>query len=117
MKQMIAYCGLVCTECPAFKATQGDNDEERKKVADLWTSEDYPITPNDINCDGCKTTGKRIIKFCNICEVRKCAQANNVETCAHCEGYPCVVLQRRFEMIGSVEAKKVLERIRRVLGK
>lgn len=117
MKEMIAYCGLICNECPAFKATQNDSDEERKRVAEMWTSEEFPITSDDINCDGCMTTGKRIIKFCHVCEVRKCALASNVETCAHCDGYPCVTLQRQYEIIGSEEAKKVLERIHRVLKK
>jgi len=36
MKKMIAYCGLICTECPGYIATQKDSDEEREKVAKLW---------------------------------------------------------------------------------
>jgi hypothetical protein len=32
---MISFCGLTCTECPAFLATQKDDDQEREKVAKL----------------------------------------------------------------------------------
>ena len=32
MDKMIAYCGIVCTECPAFEATQKNDDAKRKKV-------------------------------------------------------------------------------------
>ncbi|KUK85723.1 MAG: Uncharacterized protein XE03_1923 [candidate division TA06 bacterium 34_109] len=31
MDKMIAFCGLICTECPAFIATQKNDDIERKK--------------------------------------------------------------------------------------
>jgi len=31
MKEMIACCGLVCTECPAYIATQNGDDKLRKK--------------------------------------------------------------------------------------
>ncbi len=33
MPKMIACCGLVCTECPTFIATQDDDDEARAKTA------------------------------------------------------------------------------------
>ncbi len=35
MKKMIGFCGINCSECPAFLATQNDDDIERKKVAVL----------------------------------------------------------------------------------
>ena len=37
MEKIIAYCGLICSECPAYIATQKDSDEERKKVAEKWS--------------------------------------------------------------------------------
>lgn len=39
MEKMIAFCGLTCTECPAFIATQKDDDKERKKVAKVWSKD------------------------------------------------------------------------------
>ncbi len=54
MDKMIAFCGIVCTECPAFLATQKDDHNERMKVAELWSKEfKAEIKPEDINCDGC----------------------------------------------------------------
>ena len=32
MEKMIAFCGTVCAECPAFLATKMDDDNERKKL-------------------------------------------------------------------------------------
>ena len=35
MDKIIAYCGLICTECPAFLATQADDDSQRVQVAEM----------------------------------------------------------------------------------
>lgn len=37
MEKMIAFCGIICTECPGFIATQRDSDEERRRVAESWS--------------------------------------------------------------------------------
>ena len=33
MLEMIAYCGLVCTNCPQYIATQKDDDIAGRKIA------------------------------------------------------------------------------------
>jgi hypothetical protein len=37
MKEMIAFCGLVCSDCPTYIATQTNDDEKRAKVARQWS--------------------------------------------------------------------------------
>lgn len=37
MDKMIAFCGITCTECPTFLAMKEDDDNERAKVAELWS--------------------------------------------------------------------------------
>ncbi|MCK4824426.1 DUF3795 domain-containing protein, partial [bacterium] len=39
MEKMISFCGIVCTECPAFLATKNDDDNERKKIAEMWSKQ------------------------------------------------------------------------------
>lgn len=114
MEKMTAFCGLVCTDCPAYIATQKDDNEARKKVVEKWSSEQFPLKIEDINCDGCLAFGKRLIKFCDMCEVRACAIKKNVKTCAHCDEFSCEKLNKHFQMIGT-EAKANLERIRKDL--
>ena len=112
MDKMIAYCGIVCTECPAFEATQKDDDAKRKKVAEAWSKQyKMPIKPEDINCDGCKSQGKRIINHCYVCEIRKCGKQKQVENCAYCEEYACEKLTKFFAM--APHAKTSLEKIRK----
>ncbi|HEC96016.1 MAG TPA: DUF3795 domain-containing protein, partial [Euryarchaeota archaeon] len=54
MEKIIGFCGLICSECPAYLATQKDDDNERRKVAETWSKEfNANMKPEDINYDGC----------------------------------------------------------------
>jgi hypothetical protein len=98
MKQMIAYCGLVCSSCPTFLATQNDDDIAREKTAALY-SEKFGLNfkPNEINCDGCLSAGGKLIGYCQSCEIRKCALAKSVHNCAGCDEQPCEKLIKFHE--------------------
>lgn len=115
MEKMIAYCGLVCTDCIAYLATQKDDNAERQKVVDKWSSEDYPMTVEDINCDGCLVDSKRLIKFCNECAVRACGIEKKVENCAHCDDFACEKLEKLWGMLSHKEPRGRLEEIRKNL--
>ena len=110
MEKMIAFCGIICTECPAFLATQKD-DNERKKVAEMWSKQfKSEIKPEDINCDGCLTEDGRLFGFCRVCKIRECGMKKGVKNCAYCSDYPCEELNKFFNM--SPDAKATLEKIR-----
>ena len=111
MESIIAYCGLVCNECPAYLATQADDDAMRDKVAAEW-SEAFggSLTKEAINCDGCLGTGGRKVGYCDECPIRVCAVERSVENCAHCSDYACEELKRFFT--GGSTAKAVLDGIR-----
>ncbi len=113
MEKIIAYCGLVCSECPAYLATQQDDNAARKKVAELWAKQfNMPMKPEDINCDGCTTSeGKRHVGHCHICEIRKCAKGRVVVNCAYCDDYGCQKLTQFFTM--APHAKATLEKVRK----
>jgi hypothetical protein len=114
MAEIIAYCGLYCDECPAYIATQKDDDEERKKIAENWSKEfGAEIAPEDINCDGCLSEEGRHIGFCAMCEVRKCGLEREVVNCAYCDEYGCEKLTKFWNM--APIAKKHLEEIRKKL--
>lgn len=86
MAKMIAYCGLVCSDCPTFLATQNDDDEAREKTAALYAQKfGMVLRKEEINCDGCLTVGGRQIGYCQVCEIRKCCLEKGLENCARCE--------------------------------
>lgn len=111
-EKMIAYCGINCSECPAYVATQKNDDRLRTETAKKW-SEMFKasIKPEDINCDGCRADSKRLFSQVTDCEIRKCARNKNLENCAYCSEYPCAKLKELFAFVP--EAKATLEEIRK----
>jgi len=99
MDKIIAYCGIVCSECPAYIATQTDDDAKRREVAEQWTKQfGHELKPEDINCDGCNTDTGRIVGYCAICEIRQCARERGMINCAYCGDYACDKLEKFFQM-------------------
>lgn len=98
MNETMAYCGLICEECPAFIATRNEDMEALAKLAVEWGDEGDAFTAEDMMCDGCTARG-RIFTWCRECELRNCAPKRGVATCAHCPDYEgCDKLQRLFAM-------------------
>jgi hypothetical protein len=108
--RIVAYCGIVCSDCPVFVATQKNDDTERQTVADTFTKQyGKEYKPEAINCDSCVTNGPRIFKYCSICKIRKCAQEKKVENCAFCSGYPCAMVSELHDAYS--KAKNTLDEI------
>lgn len=85
MKKFIAYCGLDCEKCDARKATLNNDNALREKVAELWSKlNGVKITPEMINCEGCRLDGVKT-PFCDsLCPIRQCALGKGCETCGAC---------------------------------
>jgi hypothetical protein len=116
MEKMIAYCGINCAVCPEYLATKKDDDNMRKEVQNVWKNEyNVDLKLEDINCDGCKQNG-RLSKYCQTCEIKKCAEGKNFENCAYCEDYACDDLNNLFAMLSSeFSGKNRLDGIRKGL--
>ncbi len=86
MNEYIAYCGLNCENCEARIATATDDDILREKVAEEWSKlNDAEITPDMINCTGCRLDGAKTPYCETICPIRQCAIQKGVETCGDCK--------------------------------
>ncbi|MDE5897066.1 MAG: DUF3795 domain-containing protein [Clostridia bacterium] len=85
MKNPIAYCGLNCETCDARTATLNDDDALRRSVAKLWSElNGAEITPEMINCEGCRADGIKT-PFCDrLCPIRQCALGKGHGTCGEC---------------------------------
>jgi len=108
---LLAYCGLSCAQCPAYLATQNDDSELRIRTAKEWSSDEFTVTPEDLDCDGCSTTEGKLWSWCNQCTVRVCASERQVTTCAACPDYGCETLESFLQMAGD-EARQRLEALR-----
>ncbi len=86
MKEYIAYCGLDCETCEAHIATVNNDDSLRQKVSKHWSElNGVEITPEMINCHGCRRDGLKTYFCSSLCPIRQCAMGKKVETCGGCE--------------------------------
>jgi hypothetical protein len=111
-KKMIAKCGIVCSECPAYIATQKNDDALRAETAKKW-SEMFKsdIKAADINCNSCQSDTGPLFNYCNTCEIRKCAREKKAATCANCPEYSCQKLDAFLAQVP--EARAVLDGLRK----
>ena len=85
MKDFIAYCGLDCEACEARLATINNDDALRRKVAAAWSELNHvEITPEMINCTGCRIAGMKTPYCESLCPIRQCDSAKKYETCGSC---------------------------------
>ena len=96
---MISCCGLNCSKCECYIATQEDDDEKRSEVAKKWSIRyQSDIRPEQINCDGCRAAGRKFDFTEKICPIRKCCYLKGVENCAVCDEYICDALADFIQM-------------------
>ena len=86
MNKFIAYCGLDCEICPARIATINNDEKLRQEVAKKWSElNNVEITPDMINCVGCRIDGVKTPYCDSLCPIRQCALNKQYETCKDCE--------------------------------
>jgi len=85
MKDFIACCGLDCESCEARIATMNDDGELRRDVAKRWSELNHAeITPEMINCTGCRLPGMKTPYSGSLCPIRKCVRERDFATCGDC---------------------------------
>ena len=87
---LIAYCGLDCANCDARRATVSGDETLRVRTAQCWSELNHvPITPEMINCLGCRTVGPKTVYCESMCPIRQCARSRELETCGDCPEMEC----------------------------
>ena len=114
-ERMVAYCGIVCTDCDALKATQAEDMDALEAMAKKASEEfGMEMTVADAMCDGCLSTTWRQIGYCHECAIRLCAVPKHVENCAHCDEFACDKVEA-FSKPGTPH-RKTLDGIRTTLS-
>ncbi len=107
MDTMIAFCGLVCTDCEAYKATQAGDRAWLERLAEKARVEygSANATAESTMCDGCLSASARKCGYCAECPVRACGTARGLANCGHCADYAaCEKLAGFFQMVPSARA-------------
>ncbi len=96
-KQLIGACGLSCTECEGYKATQANDAVAVTRVAEAWSKQfGGDIKPEHVWCDGCTSDGPKKCAHTGECEIRSCATGKGYSTCAECSDFACDKLNGFF---------------------
>ncbi len=92
---MLAYCGINCHECSAYKGTITTDIDLLEEVAGkLW---DGVHSASDWVCLGCTPADQGVLaKDCASCRIRDCAIAKGVQNCAACGDYESCKLMHDF---------------------
>ena len=94
----LSSCGLDCEQCEAFIATQNNDNDLRSQTAEKWSAMyNLPMTPEDINCTGCRLPGAKI-GHCGECRVRQCCIDKNHTDCGVCDRFSCEIIEDFFKM-------------------
>jgi hypothetical protein len=110
MKEIIACCGLACTTCEAYLATQHNDATKKQEIAGRWSQQfKMDIKAEDITCDSCREAAGRHSGYCRACEIRKCCDSRNLQNCAFCPDYACGKLSQFHGM--APEAQQRLDRL------
>ncbi|RPI32758.1 MAG: DUF3795 domain-containing protein [Chloroflexota bacterium] len=107
MGTTIAVCGLDCTQCEAYLATQAGDEAAKESIAAKWRT-DYHHPGIDVayvTCDGCLEFEGRLGGHCKECEVRLCAVERNLPNCGMCDEYACEKVSALLAFIPSAKAR------------
>lgn len=106
MHDLFAKCGFNCGHCPSYKENL-KTDKDRQQCSDGWYRyHGFRFTPEKlVCCDGCQVPAdENPVRYLRSgCYIRRCAEKNSAETCAHCSGYPCEDIKR----VGGANSREV----------
>jgi hypothetical protein len=115
-RPMIAYCGIDCASCPAYRFPRLGEKLHMKGLFQAMLkrgmkSKGLAMPDGDVICDGCTTIDARCLKPCLECAVRCCAMETGIENCAHCPKYPCDRLRGVWQITVFKDAQPRLEKL------
>jgi hypothetical protein len=108
---VISYCGIVCTDCPAYRLTKADDRQGLAELAARLSTAAKPLRGEEMACDGCVQEGGRLVAFCRECGARLCGLERGLANCAHCPDFGCERLQAVWTVIRPKDARPRLERL------
>jgi hypothetical protein len=111
--KLIGACGLTCSACDAYLATQAGDAAAVERIAAAWSEQFHTsVKPEHVWCDGCLTTVPRKCAHCAECEVRACVLQKGLANCAACPDYGCQTLESFLAFAADSGARETLESLR-----
>lgn len=111
---MLAFCGIDCAECPAYRGTVSSDITLLEKAAgEHWAG---PHSASDWACLGCLPADQPFLaRDCAACRIRRCAVEKSVQNCAACSDFESCGLMCDFLAGGTEPRCDEPEKLRRRL--
>lgn len=107
-KKTAAVCGLLCRSCGIYIATQENNNDQLRGIA-----ERLHIPFEEVRCNGCRSDV--LSAHCKACYFRECSEKKEIGFCSECSEYPCQPLKEfQTKMPHRAELFQSLDRIKEV---
>jgi hypothetical protein len=93
-RKMMAACGVMCSDCPAYLG-QARGPEHQESTAAAWRRI-YRMreTAANISCGGCSGPEDRLFHTSLRCKARLCCASKGFKTCAECSLESCRDLEK-----------------------
>jgi len=109
---MIAYCGIDCSTCEGYRATQSNDARQLAAVAERWSAQYHAdIKPEHVICDGCKAEKRKSFHCANSCKINTCCIEKRLDCCIECADFSCSEVE--FVLSNAPEAKVNLEKLKK----
>jgi hypothetical protein len=109
---MIAYCGIDCAKCPAYRLPRLGEKLRLKRLFQWLLKRGMKQKPaGDVVCDGCTTIDARCVNHCLTCPVRCCAMERGMVNCAHCPDFGCERLRGIWKLTVFRDAEPRLRKL------
>ncbi|MBN1859138.1 DUF3795 domain-containing protein [Candidatus Bipolaricaulota bacterium] len=83
---MLAYCGINCDTCPAYRGTMTTDVGLLENARDSFGDKNQ--TTEDWVCLGCTPAAQGFLAtYCATCRIRTCAIEKGVQNCAACDTF------------------------------
>jgi hypothetical protein len=83
--KLFAYCGLYCSSCSVFIASQ--EDPARLQII----ANKMNRSVEETRCNGCRS--EKLSSYCLNCDLKICAISKGIDFCSECNDYPCSKLK------------------------
>jgi hypothetical protein len=92
------------TKCPAFLATQNDDDARKKTACFYREMFGFNFEIEYTNCEECRSFRGSSIPCYLTCEIRRCCRQKGLENCGARDEQPCQNLNRFHEFSPDAKA-------------
>jgi len=111
-ENLVTACGLYCGACPAYLATQ-ENNEQRLASGFGAGPSSKPRPLASMQCDGC-LGGGRVLAHIPKCAIKECAATKTkTQRCSECAEFPCSRITD-FNNDGITHHSEVLDNLRQL---